>query len=376
MRSLWLKTCLALLALPLVGAGCAASDLAASEDRGNEPGSWDDDDMAGDDDDAADDDDDDEDGNCLVSGTAPVDGDPTAYYRDPVQVFFAEPVAWGDLSLSGPQGTIVGETTLADDGLTLTFDPYGDDTSLHLEPLTDYHASLDGSGCSASWSFTTSVLGTPLTDDLPADATYYVELSHGELVQPAGIETLMDLMEMPPFLLEVTAGDGDDVDLLAAPMDEMSADQDSCQVTVDITSEIAATLDGSHLSLPVTDVDIPLRQQQWDEDGEQWLTVMQLGMEAEFSPDGQSISHGRLSGMVDGFQVDAMLGLLTDDPDNYAAGSTCDLLDKLGVPCEPCPGNPEQQTCIPFVLDGAEGYWRDADGLYEVAEPNLPNCSS
>jgi hypothetical protein len=367
MRSLLMKICLALLALPLVGAGCAASDLAAAEDRGNEPGSWDDDDLA-DDDDAADDDDD-ADGNCLVSGTAPVDGDPTAYYRDPVQVFFAEPVGWGDLSLSGPQGDIAGETTLADDGLTLTFDPFGDDPSLHLDPLADYHAILDGPGCSASWSFTTSVLGTPLTDELPPGATYYVELGHGELVQPAGIESLMDLMEMPPFLLWVNASEGDTIDLLAAPMDSLSADQDECQLTVDVTSEVTAVLDGSHLSLPPTTVDIPLRQSQWDEDGEQWLTLMQLSAEVEFSPDGQSLSHGRLSGMVDGFQVDAMLGLMTGDPDNYAAGSTCDLLDKLGAPCEPCPGNPEQQGCVSFVLEGAEGYWQDADGLEEVAQP-------
>jgi len=359
----------ALLALLMALTGCAMSDLAATEDRGNEPGTWDDDDLAGDDDDAADDDDDDGDEDCAVAGTSPVDGDPTAYYRDPIQVFFADPVGWADLELTGPGGGIAGESTLSDDGLTLTFDPHGDDPSTHLEPMTDYQAVVEGPGCAASWSFTTSVLGTPLTDELPVGATYYVELGHGELIEPAGIETLMDLIELRPFLLSVTAVDGDEIGLLAAPMDDLSADQDECQMTVEVTGEGAAALDGSHLSLPASDVDVPLKQLQWDEDGEQWLTLMQLAVEAEFSPNGQSISHGRLSGYVDGFQVDAMLGLMTGDPDNYAAGGTCDLLDKLGAPCEPCPGNPDQQSCVSFVLDGAEGYWQDGDGLLEIAEP-------
>lgn len=369
MRSVLLRSPLALLALlTLFGLACAAQDMSLG---GMAPPEGDDDDLSGDDDDAWDDDDLGED--CQIVGTSPVDGDPTAYYRDPIQVFFANPVEWAELELIGPAGSLAGESTLSDDSLTLTFDPFGDDPALHLEPLAEYHAAVEGPGCSASWSFTTSVLGTPLDDPLPEDATYYVELGFGELVQPAGAESLLDLIEMRAFLLSVTSVDGDQIGLRAAPMDAISADQ-ACAVTVEVTEAVSATLDGSHLTLPATTLELPVEQDQWAEYGQQWLTLMQLQLEAEFSPNGQAISHGRLSAVVDGFEVDTLLGLMTGDPDHYAAGTTCDLLDKLGTPCKPCPGNPEQQSCVAFEIEGAEGYWQDADGLEELSFDELHNC--
>lgn len=371
MRSKLLNSLPSLAALLLlVGTGCASYDAALD---GGAPSS-DDDDFAGDDDDNWDDDDD-IGGDCQISGTAPVDGDPTAYYRDPVQVFFAGPVDWAELDLVGPDGPIVGATTLSDDGLTLSFDPFDDDPSVHLEPLAEYHAAVEGPGCTASWSFTTSVLGTPLDDDLPAGATYYVELGFGELLQPVGAESLMELIELRPFLLSVTEVDGDQIGLRAAPMDDISAEQ-ACAMTVEVTETVAATLDGSHLSLPVTTVDLPVEQELWGDYGQQWLPMMQLTVEAEFSPNGQSISHGRLSGVIDGFDVDTLLGLMSGQPDLYAAGTTCDLLDKLGSPCEACPGHPEQQSCVSFVLDGAQGYWHDDNGLDPLEdEADLDGCN-
>ena len=72
--------------------------------------------------------------------------------------------------------------------------------------------------------------------------------------------------------------------------------------------------------------------------------------------------------------MDTLLGLSTGDPDQYAAGTTCDLLDKLGAPCEPCPGNPEQQSCVTLQIEGAEGFWQDQDGLDPLELGDLDTC--
>ena len=354
---------LALMLAVRFGAGCAATDSAL---YGGAPGAADDDDLSGDDD-AWDDDDDDASGNCQIVGTAPVDGDPTVYYRDSIEVHFAEPVDWADVVLDDPQRSVAGITTLADDGLKVRFDPFGEEPDEHLEPLTDYRASVTGPGCTASWSFTTSVLGTPLNDELQDGDAYIVELGHGALVEPTGIGSLMDLIELQPFLVAVTDVVGDELDLVAARMDSFSLTQD-CGLTVDVTHTAAAELSGSHLTVPSIPLEIPLKQEIWDGDEQYWLSVLELGVEAEFSPDGSTLSHGRLTGVIDGFEVDGLLALMTGNAQNYQAGSTCDLLEQLGTPCEACPGNPELPSCISFVIDGVDAYAHntsvseDADG--------------
>jgi hypothetical protein len=351
--------------------GCASGsyyEMGAVDDN-----RLDDDDSQGDDDDAWGDDD--LSGGCEIQGTIPVDGDPTAYYRDPLIVYFDEPVESVSFTVDGPDGGVFGDTSLSADGLTATFDPHGDHPDQHLIPMSGYGVHVESPGCSADWAFTTSVLGSDLDGAFELqDAVYIVYPEQADLVEPAGLASLLEMLALGPFLLAITAIDGGEVDLMSAGLDLGALQQDTCSMTADLTAHGGAQLTGAHLRLDPVAVDIPFGQQEWSYDSEFWLQGAQIAFDAEFTPDGEQLTEGRIEGVVDGFQLDSLLAGLSDDHDTYWQGSTCDLLEKLGSPCAACPGNPQAQSCIEFELRDVDAYLLDYFGLDEISAVEAANC--
>ncbi len=348
------------LVLPRLILGCADSLAFASPADNAQEGGGDDDDSWGHGDDDDDGDDDLSGGSCEIQGTVPVDGDPIAYYRDSLQVIFVEPVDQVSITLEGDDGVVPGEVTLSEDGLIATFDPHGDDPDDHLQPSASYKAAVDGGGCWAEWTFSTSVLGTELADDVVLrDAVYIVYPEQAELVRPAGVDSLLSMLGLGPFLLAIDEISGAELGLTAAGLDLAELEQDPCVITADLTEGSPALLSGSHLSMSAALLDIPFQQEDWSPGSEYWLDGAQVGFEAEFTPDGEILTEGRIEGVVDGFALDALLADLSNDHDTYWQGSTCDLLEKLGNPCSACPGYPEQQSCIPFLLQDVEAHLLD-----------------
>ncbi len=352
--------------------GCASGsyyEMGAINDRELD----DDDSQAGDDDDAWGDDD--LSGGCEILGTTPVDGDPTAYYRDPLVVVFGESVESATFVVTGPDGEVPGEVSLSADGTTATFDPHGDDPDQHLTPMSGYGVQVTWPGCSAEWAFTTSVLGTALDDGVELlDAVYIVYTEQADLVEPVGLDWLLETLALDPFLLAVTAVDGPELGLMAAGLDLGALEQDPCSMTAELTTHGGAQLGGAHLRLDPVAMDIPFQQQEWSYDSEFWLQGAQLAFDAEFTPDGEQLTEGRIEGVVDGFQLDSLLAGLSGDQDTYWQGSTCDLLAKLGNPCTACPGNPQAQSCIEFELRDVDAYLLDFYGLEEVSEVEAAAC--
>jgi len=345
------------LVLPRLMLGCAAGANFGAPESDGLNGGGDDDFSLGDDDDAGDDD---LLGGCEIQGTSPVDGDPAAYYRDPIQVAFVEPVTEANITLEGEGGVVPGEVSLSDDGLTATFDPHGDDPDAHLYADASYQATVDGGGCWAEWTFTTSVLGTDLSGDVTLrDAVYIVYPEQAEMLNPAGVGSLLSMLGLEPFLLAIDEVSGDEIGLTAAGLDLAELAQDPCVMTADLTEAAPALLSGSHLSMSPFVLDIPFQQEDWSADSEYWLDGAQVGFEAEFTPDGSVLTEGRIEGVVNGFALDALLADLSNDHDTYWQGSTCDLLEKLGSPCSACPGYPEQQSCISFQLGDVEAHLLD-----------------
>ena len=357
--------------------GC--SDMAFEAgllDGGGQDG--DDDNYAGDDDGWGDDDDDDdaEDG-CEIKGTIPVDGDPTAYYRDPIVVYFSSPVEDATIILSSGGDSIPGSTTISDDGLVATFDPYEDEAAEHLTPLTTYQAHVESADCSADWTFSTSDLGTDLDGSFSMEgASYLVYLAEAELVEPAALKSVFSGLGLGSLLLGITEVSGDEVSLIAGGVDDGDPlQQNLCSMTADLTANEAAVLTGSNLTLAPVMMDIPFDQLSWSADTEYWLIGAQIGFQAEFTPDGSAITEGRLEGIVDGFGLDALMADLTDDHDTYWQGSTCDLLEGLGTPCTACPGNPQQQSCIAFELRDVEAdLIGSIEGVVEITAAEAANC--
>ncbi len=348
---------IAAIAAALAGAG-ACSDAALRgpgdlQDAGDDD--WADDDVAGDDDGSA----------CEISGTDPVDGAPSAYYRAPVVVYFDASVSAAGIEVVGPDGPIDGATALSDDGLTAVFDPFGDDPDRHLEPLTAYEASVDGPGCTATWTFSTSDLGMPLDEDvdLGHGLVYAVDLDGATLEHPAGADSLLAPLAPPAFALSVD-GDGDtDLRLLAGGLDHETMDQDLCQLTVDLTGQMPATLTGSHLSLAKAGgVVLPVVASTG-------LPLLSLDIEAEFVSDATELREGHLDAIIDAYELDRVLREVSGDADAYPAGTTCALLEQLGAPCQGCPGNPQQVSCVTFSYGDLDGQWIDDGVLVDVAEP-------
>ncbi len=361
------------LVLPRLLLGCADSlSFAAPADNAQEGG--DDDDMAHlDDDDAGDDDL--SGGGCEIQGTVPVDGDPIAYYRDPIQVVFVDPVDDAYITVEGDGGVVPGEVSLSEDGLIATFDPHGDSPDSHLHPASTYQATVDAGGCWAEWTFTTSVLGTDLDGAFSVrDAVYIVYPEQAELVQPVGVDSLLGMLGFEPFLLAVDEVSGEELGLTAAGLNLAELVQDPCVMTADLTEAAPALLTGSHLSMSATLLDIPFQQEDWSADSEYWLDGAQVGFEAEFTPDGEVLTEGRIEGVVDGFALDALLAEISNDHDTYWQGSTCDLLEKLGSPCSACPGYPEQQSCITFELREVEAHLLDHMEIEIVTAEAAASC--
>lgn len=337
--------------------GCMAYELA---DGGTRDPTMDDDD-----DDWVDDDDDD---GCVIVGTVPVDGDPTVYYRDALQVFFADPVSAANVTLEDDVGTIPGVTTLAEDGLSASFDPFGDDPEQHLVPQTGYHASVDAPGCSVDWTFTTSDLGVDLHGSVAfEDARYLIHMDQAPLAEPAGIAPLLEPFGLTAFLLSVDEAEAGELSLEAGGMklDEYGQPtQDLCTVTVDLTPSTPATLVGAHLTLPPTDLTLTIETGLY-------LELLSFSVDAEFTQTGDWIEEGRLDGWVDGFALDQALEVLGGEP----VAGTCQTLEQLGSPCEACPGSPEQLTCIHFSWQDVRGEFVGMhQGLTNVAEGDLLNC--
>ena len=361
------------LAVPLfVMLGCSEMTLA--------PGAYDaemDDDDAGDDDYAADDDTDDvgEDA-CDIAGTHPVDGDPTAYYRDSLQVFFAQPVTAANLSAIGPEGDIPGATELSEDGLTATFDPYGDGVN-QLIPTSTYEARVEGPGCVADWTFTTSTLGSDLSDDFLQQlenhgVSYTVDLSSATLADPPGAGPLFALLDTTPFLMSLQLHDEIALDMRAGGLavdDFDVVSQNRCIPTVEFSENGASWLTGAHVSLsPITDTPIPIQV-------EGTLMLQELSFDGDFVTDGTVLTMGRFDGVVNGLDLDEALQLVTGDQEAYAAGTTCGQLEQLGSPCGSCPGAPEEQNCFKFALTDLEANLLDAFMLDSIGEAELANCA-
>jgi len=348
----------------MVLGGCAAGY--AAEDGSLRDPPFDDDDWG--DDDAGDDDTSGDDDGCEIVGTFPVDGDPTVYYRDIVEVFFAEPVSAASVVLHDDAGSVPGQNELSVDGMSASFDPFGADPGQFLEPMTTYYAAVDAPGCHADWSCTTGELALDLADNVVfEDALYAIYLEQATLSAPKGGAALLAPVGIESFLLAVDQVSKDELTLRAGGMELDTYNQpiqDLCQVTLDLTPGTPATLTGAHLSLPPTDLTLTLEPGIY-------LDLLGVGVEIEFTPDGAELDEGRLEGYVDGFAFDEALEALN----SKYTGGTCETLDQLGTPCEACPGSPEQLTCIHFVWEEIRGELVGMhQGLTDIDEGDLEEC--
>ena len=276
-----------------------------------------------------------------VVSADPADGTADWYYRDTLWVYTSsDDPKWYTGRILDPEGAEVSSSfQWAETGSAFTLTP-----DEPLAPATDYTLeTIDCYGLN-TYAFTTDVYGAPIVDG-PASLNgrvFAVDLSAATWVEPEAFGAVLALYFTKPILISVQWADSNLIDLLGAPGD-ISSGGDTVQ---DLTQR--------SWDFPVSDFD---EQPFFELDGaaitiavssSAEAPVTDFLMAATFSPDGQSMGGGQISGLAD----TRSLGSIINQPDNDNA--ICDFAQKLaGVECSACPDG--EPYCIQLTAENVVG---------------------
>lgn len=277
--------------------------------------------------------------------TYPSSGATDHYYMDPIEFYLSEPDA--SATVSG----IDGSTSVSEDGKTITFTP----TS--LAPATSYTVTLDYCAGTVELSFTTSALGTEVSDpNSLVGNTYNVNLADANIVSPAGVGSILGSVLTTPILLGVTEV-GATMEMLGAIGVEGGTTQDYCTPSIDFPT---ATFDNPSFAVGPQDTTIDVAGAT--------IPIGQLAVTGTFAADGSYFGGGTLSGSLDARDIAAAL------PDlGYDAQGLCDLLVSFGAACAGCDDG--ETLCLEIVANRITADKVDGT-LVEVTGSDCPGCDA
>lgn len=259
-------------------------------------------------------------GSCdiEIDETYPSDGAIDMYYRGQITAELSDDDESASLSLADSSGAAVsGTSTLDGDDITFTPD----------SPLTSgesYTAMVEYCGGIASFDFTVSALGSPLTVDITG-GTYAVDLASGNFVEPAGIGDLIGGLLENNILIGIQSTENNLLSIRGAISEEGNSDQDYCSETLDSFPD-ADFSESPYFVIPEGDVTLSVAGID--------LTINALSISGTFAADGSYFGGGEVSGQLDARVLAPLasdLGLEDDSPE-----ALCNLLLGFGVQCIPC----------------------------------------
>ena len=341
--------------------GCCAYD------ESDHPPVVDDDDLA----DETDGDDDTNDVSAAIVNTYPEDGDTSFYHRNDIIIDFDAAAPDATVVLVEDEGAMIpGINTLSNADRTLTFDPYGDDPTEHLEPGTSYTAWSTWQGQSADLHFSIWEEGGGSLCWGVEGQNYFVDLGSATFTEPPGIGSLLAQYIADVYLiirvLEVDESE-EALDLIAATCDKDGNDyvQDPCVPTYSLGED--------------TELDCPYFEARFEEYVFQIedtrCAVWDMTFGGSFSADTRSIAGGILAGEMDARCLDALI-----DP-HGGEGAACELLASLGIDCQAC-SDGSGPTCLAVDAHGIYSESVDVitfdpemgeemEGLLEITEPTV-----
>lgn len=287
--------------------------------------------------------------DVTVRETIPSTGSMDHYYRDPIVFKLSAPIT--DATV---RSTIVGDTTLSEDGQTVTFTPDG-----VLSPSTEYSVTLDYCYGSPEITFTTSHYGAPIEASADLQGTafllnfdsgqYTIGENAGDLLNSVFTRNvLVQFAEVREINSRIVAAVGEPNDA--------EIEQDYCARTISV--------EASTESLPLVtgaEVDFTFGAMGG------LLRIDSIEFEGTLGSDLESIGGLTYKAVVGMAEVAEML------PEFGGESVSCDLAANLGIPCQPCPSNADLQ-CITIAAKGIDG---DVVGtsLDEIAVTGAhPNC--
>lgn len=265
-----------------------------------------------------------------VSEVSPEDGDTEVYYRGELVVSFDGDASAASFSLvDGAGAAIEPEVSWSEGNVQATL-------VAELEASTDYTLTVSICGADTAVGFTTSALGTPLTED-PAQLVgrvYAFALADATFTDPAVLEAFDDAFLTAPLLFEVVAADAASITLLGA-LGGITDDGEYVQITdeeewafpaadfADAPTFVAST---DLITIQYDGVDIPIEN---------------FALGGTFQADASSIEMGFTTGLVDTKDIGPLMSLPDED---YAV---CDYAATFGVYCTACSDG--EETCLSIV---------------------------
>ncbi len=362
-----MRSLLPILGLALLLSGCEDGSLAALSQNRSTGADYDDSAMPplapGDDDEedptSSDDDDTAEPDPSYALDILDIEPPPESddhHYRDPIVVTFNGYAAGVQLRVVNEDGTSLATYDRWNADFTeLTVQPYElSDGSGFLRPLHTYTVGVDIGNSSLSWSFSTSVVGTPVEDpDSLQGRTYAVSFADARSPEHPGLAELLAAVQGPTWLWQIDLSAGNiDFNYGLGEEDDLDADgfnQDLCTPTGLVGGSDAA-------------VDLDSNPYFSSQPGEfvLWLDGQALRFEegwidGDFLADGSALVEVGYRGWL---RADSLSPLLGDD--------TCALLaSQADLSCGPCPSG--EGECAWVDVRGVSGVETGAE-LAAVAD--------
>lgn len=287
-----------------------------------------------------------------VEETVPATGAVDAYYRGTIEFRLDDPDPTAEIETDIPG---VQSTNEAGDVVYWT-------PSEPLAPNTAYTATLHYCGGDAEISFTTSALGSEISDPQSlVGKTYVLDLQGARIVQPDGIGSVLTSYLTQDILVGVDAVTDTKIQMIGAigAEDASPPRQDFCDPTIPFPE---ADFDESPFFV-IGPEDTTLSVAGYA------ITIGQLEISGTFAADGSYFGGGTLSGTIDTRPLD---GLVSDTGE---PGAVCALATNFGAECEPCPADGEAY-CLNLVADQIVAEEVSATTLQVVAGNDCTGCET
>lgn len=256
-----------------------------------------------------------------IRETFPASGSTAAYYRGEIEFVLSAPDDSAVLTVDGVTGT----SAVNEDGLAVVFTP-----DAPLAAGTSYTATLNYCSGEASVDFTTSGLGTPLSDPSVLEGSVYsLNLQDGRIVIPAGVGSVLEQYLEVTLFIKVDSASGGTLNMYGALADDAGTGQDYCSETLDFPE--ADFSNAPFFAIGPQDTTISVAGYT--------VTIDDLFISGDFAADGSYWGGGVLEGKVD---TRPLVDLIEEGGEEDAV---CAIVAGFGVSCEPCPADGQ-----PFCL--------------------------
>lgn len=293
------------------------------------------------------------DDSCDVTVTTfPFQDSVDASYRGTIEFMLSAPDTTATIT-----SDIAGTVTSNEDGTRWVLTP-----SAPLTPNSPYTATLNYCGGAVELAFTTSDLGTSLSDEnILVGKTYELALDEARFVEPENVGQILQqyIGEVTIYIGVASVGGGKVQMVGALGNEDVPGTQAFCDPSIDFPE--ADFAESPHFVIGGT--------------GKTTLAVAGFSIDIEnlniggdFASDGSYFGGGTLSGTIDTRPLDTLVDEEAEE------GYICDLAAGLGITCETCPSGGD--FCLSLYADSILATEVSGLTLVEIDGNNCLGCNA